>query len=157
MTRECKTCDPSTLLQPARLFEELQRRRILVPGPDLAVVLTNDEDERVLGIATLPDDWTEESFGEPVTEAILSAGGRKRAPGPCDKTVVLLRRRYGRTVPLTREMDGWLAWLNGHQSTDVYAGEWFLVTDHGWRSLISHTGPAGLHPRLVAEQVLRLA
>jgi hypothetical protein len=159
MTRDCKTCEPSTLCQPRRLFEELQRRRLLVPGPDLAVVITNELDERVLGISELPAVWADEmsGSGDEVRAAILSAGGLERRAGPCDKTVVLVRRRLGRTVPLPHDFDGWIAWLNGHQGTDVYAGEWFLVTDHGWRSLMTHAGPAGAEPKLSDGPALRVA
>ena len=152
MNHGCKTCDPTSLIHPKAFFAELARRGLLKPGPDLAVVVSNDPDERVLGVATLPQQWADErsSFGEEVEGAILRAGGKARGAGPCDKTVFLVRRRLGRTVPLTRDMDGWIAWLNGHQGTDVYAGQWFLVTDHGWRSLLSHAGPAGEVPKLSA-------
>jgi hypothetical protein len=146
-------------MHPQRFLTSLQQRGLLVPGPDVVAVVTNDEDECILGVCELDPSWrdTRSSFGELVEAAILRAGGRQRGPGPCDKTVYLVRRRLGRTVPLTHDMDGWTAWLNGHQGTDVYAGEWFLVTDHGWRSLFTHSGPAGLTPRLAVESRLRLA
>ena len=159
MIGDCKTCDPTRLLRPRELFEDLDRRRLLVPGPDLVVVVTNDESEELLGVSPLAEDWTEpeSSFGDDVAEAIQRAGGGERRQGPCDKTGFLVRRRLGRTVPLPRDMDGWIAWLNGHQATDAYAGDWLLITDHGWRSLLSHAGPAGEEPHLRARPSLRVA
>ena len=149
MRRDCTTCDPGLLASPTAFFEELDRRRLLVPGPDL-VVVTLSESGEVLGAAELQPDLESDYMGEGIAEAAQSAGAGQRdlAPGPRAKAQHLVRRRLGRTVPRPHDMEGWTSWMNSNSWTDAYLGEWYLVTQHGWRSLLTHSGPAGATPRL---------
>jgi hypothetical protein len=149
MRRSCSTCDPSLLPDVQSFFEELDRRRLLVIGPDLVVATRNDSGE-ILGSAELPVDLEGDFMGDEIAKAARSAGAGEWQPrvGPRDKTIHLVRRRHGRTVPRPRDLDGWTNWLNASNSLDSYVGEWFLITEHGWRSLLSHSGPAGSSPRL---------
>lgn len=148
MPRDCAQCDPSGLHHPLLLLEDLDRQRLLRPGPDLVVVVRNTTGE-VLGVAELPDlesDW----MGDGIADAARQAGAGEWSPDARsrDRTAHLVRRRLGRTVPGRREHRGWSSWLNASNSMGAYVGEWLLVTDHGWRSLLTSSGPAGTTPTL---------
>lgn len=157
MRPDCTYCDPSLLASPAAFFEELDRRRLLVPGPDL-VVVTMIESGKVLGSAELPADLEADFLGKAIGEATIRAGAgpREGLPGERSKAAHLVRRRLGRTVPRSREMEGWTSWLNSSNGTDVYLGAWYLVTQHGWRSLLSSHAPAGTGSRLRALSLTKL-
>lgn len=148
MPRDCASCNPSRLLHPRRVLEDLERRRLLRPGPDLVVVVRNTTGE-VLGVAELPD-LADDVMGEAIAAAARRAGAGEWSPHPGarNRTAHLIRRRLGRTVPARREHRGWTSWLNASNYMGAYVGEWLLVTDHGWRSLLSSTGPAGTTPHL---------
>lgn len=149
MRQHCAHCDPSYLEDPAAVFEQLRQRQLLIPGPDLLVVVNNGT-ANIVGAAELLADLEEDFGGTEVAAAAerAGAGPRDAAPGPRHKTVYLIRRRTGRTTPLPRDMRGWTSWLNASNWLDCYVGDWFLITDNGWRALLSEHGPAGLHPRL---------
>jgi hypothetical protein len=154
MRHDCTSCDPGVLACPTAFFEELDRQRMLVPGPDLVVVTRIDTGE-ILGAADLPGDLEADFMGEAIAEAARSAGAEPRDLGSRRrvKAAHLVRRRLGRTVPRPHDMDGWTSWLNSSNLTDAYLGEWYLVTEHGWRSLLTHSllthsGPAGTSARL---------
>jgi hypothetical protein len=156
MREECKSCNPTFLEDPEALFREIDRRGLLIAGPDLVVVVRN-EGEVLLGASEVHEAFTEDSFNDDLTRALEDAGAEpwtRRAP---TKTAYLIRRRLGRAVPLPSDVLGLNAWLNAKASLDVYSGEWFLVTDHGWRRLWGHEGPAGAEPRLRAVPRLRVA
>lgn len=149
MTADCPSCDPFRLPDPVAFLEVLDRRRLLVSGPDL-VVVTRTGTGAVLGSAELTCDLTEDWMGELVGQSARRAGAGARVAGPRepDKVAHLVRRRRGRTVPRPRDFDGWTCWLNASNHMDACCGQWFLVTEHGWRSLLTRHGPAGSTPAL---------
>jgi hypothetical protein len=149
MADDCAQCHPSGLHHPRVLMDELARRHLLRPGPDLVVVVRNTTGE-VLGVAELPD-LESDGWGDGIAAAARRAGAGEWSADrrARDRTAHLVRRRLGRTVPARREFRGWSSWLNAGGEIDAYVGDWLLVTDHGWRNLLSTTGPAGTTPTLV--------
>lgn len=143
MDRYCSTCAPWLLPDPAQLLRDLDSRGLLRLGSTLLVV-TAVQTAELVHAAALEHELTGTSFDDDLEAAItasLPADAARR-----DHVIHLVLCRDRRTVPHPGDMAPWTGWLNASSMTGTCCGEWFLVTRHGWRSLITSTGPCGLEP-----------
>jgi hypothetical protein len=148
MRCQCKTCDPSYVSDPVGLLKRVDAAVRLRPGTDWVGVIAND-DERLLGVRQLQPQLSEETDMFDL-ERLL----RECLPGDPDpfglrpQSAFFVRCRQGRVVPLPHDHDGWCPWMNAMSMTRLSCADWYLVTDHGWRSLISSQTRSGDQVRL---------
>lgn len=145
---DCKTCHPSHVSDPIGLLKRISAAVRLQPGTDWVGVIAND-DERLLGVRQLVPRLDERTDMFDL-ERLL----RECIPGDPDpfgirpQSAFFLRCRLGRVVPLGHDHDGWNPWMNALSVTRLYSADWYLITDHGWRTLISSDTRSGDQVRL---------
>ena len=148
MRNRCKSCNPWQVNDPVGLLTRIGREVKLLPGTDWVGVVENDG-ERLLGVRQLVPLLNENTNMDQL-EVLL----RECLPGDPDpaglrpQSAFFVRCRLGRVVPLGTDHDGWMPFMNSMSMTRLACADWYLVTDHGWRSLISPNGPMGDQIRL---------
>lgn len=145
---ECKTCHPSRVIDPVGLLKRISDTVRLRPDTDWIGVIAN-EDERLLGVRQLVprlDESTDMFELEKLLRACMPADTDPVGIRP--QSAFFLRCRLGRVVPLPHDHDGWIPWLNALSVTRLYGADWYLVTDHGWRTLTRSEMRSGDEVRL---------